>query len=625
MVGLAGQSHRWRLDMDETPIRSDDKRLHGRTKELKSVGDVLNAVNARPEAMLWLEGPAGIGKSRLLAAAEDVAIQQGFGAARIPTPEQRLAPRPGPSLDGRAVERSDTGRDREFIAPDAVLAWLAKVAPLPADGAPQRSILITIDDAQWADAATVDALRSLQTRLAGQPIGWIISGRNAPQNRGVDDLLAKWEALGAERVSVEPLPDDVVDDVIGEVLGAPPDEELRQMADGTAGNPQLLRALVDGLRDEDSIAVSGGQARLRCGDLPARARAVMHYWVLELSGLTRHLLDVAAALDHAFSPGELADVFGCPAEELEPSLRELVDADLVVEIDDDALVFRHKLVRRWASNRPPTDARCAVRDGSIRRHPRAGAGSWARHAVGSPVGRDTRKAGRTQRPARDHAPSARCDRAWDRLTDSERTVARLVARGLTNREVAAQMFVSPHTVSFHLRKVYRKLGVGSRVELTRLLLIEQERPRGQVPTLTLDPTMVPFLVRLSEHPDGVRPADQADEPMALGSLSHGAVADAAASTPALAQAQHAPADRGRRSPAVEQLEPDERPSFGWASITAAELRVARLAATGLTNRAIADELDLSPHTIESHVRHAFHKLDVRSRVELTRVVLAHGS
>ncbi|WP_165546531.1 ATP-binding protein [Kribbella soli] len=64
-----------------------------------------------------------------------------------------------------------------------------------------------------------------------------------------------------------------------------------------------------------------------------------------------------------------------------------------------------------------------------------------------------------------------------------------------------------------------------------------------------------------------------------------------------------------------------QPAFGWASITAAELRVARLAAAGLTNRAIADELDLSPHTVESHLRHSFRKLDVRSRVELTRVVL----
>jgi DNA-binding CsgD family transcriptional regulator len=71
----------------------------------------------------------------------------------------------------------------------------------------------------------------------------------------------------------------------------------------------------------------------------------------------------------------------------------------------------------------------------------------------------------------------------------------------------------------------------------------------------------------------------------------------------------------RELPTVRQ------PAFGWASMTAAELRVARLTATGLTNRAIADELDLSPHTVESHLRHAFRKLDVRSRVELTRIVL----
>jgi DNA-binding CsgD family transcriptional regulator len=53
------------------------------------------------------------------------------------------------------------------------------------------------------------------------------------------------------------------------------------------------------------------------------------------------------------------------------------------------------------------------------------------------------------------------------MTDSELTVARLVAQGFTNREVAEQLFVSPHTVSSHLRHVFAKVGVNSRVELTR--------------------------------------------------------------------------------------------------------------------------------------------------------------
>ena len=48
--------------------------------------------------------------------------------------------------------------------------------------------------------------------------------------------------------------------------------------------------------------------------------------------------------------------------------------------------------------------------------------------------------------------------------------AELVIQGLTNREAAARMFLSPHTIDFHLRRMFRKLGVRSRVELTRALL-----------------------------------------------------------------------------------------------------------------------------------------------------------
>lgn len=54
------------------------------------------------------------------------------------------------------------------------------------------------------------------------------------------------------------------------------------------------------------------------------------------------------------------------------------------------------------------------------------------------------------------------------LTDRERDVADLAARGLHDREIAAQLFLSPHTVKQHLKAAYRKLGVRSRVDLARL-------------------------------------------------------------------------------------------------------------------------------------------------------------
>lgn len=59
---------------------------------------------------------------------------------------------------------------------------------------------------------------------------------------------------------------------------------------------------------------------------------------------------------------------------------------------------------------------------------------------------------------------------WLSLTAAERDVAAIIAEGATNREAAARLYLSPHTIDYHLRQIFRKLGVGSRVELTRLVV-----------------------------------------------------------------------------------------------------------------------------------------------------------
>ncbi|MEV7981604.1 AAA family ATPase [Streptomyces sp. NPDC086519] len=64
----------------------------------------------------------------------------------------------------------------------------------------------------------------------------------------------------------------------------------------------------------------------------------------------------------------------------------------------------------------------------------------------------------------------------------------------------------------------------------------------------------------------------------------------------------------------------------WPELTVSEVAVIRLVAQGLTNRQAAERLAISPHTVSSHLRHAFHKLDITSRVELARLAKAreHG-
>ena len=63
-----------------------------------------------------------------------------------------------------------------------------------------------------------------------------------------------------------------------------------------------------------------------------------------------------------------------------------------------------------------------------------------------------------------------------------------------------------------------------------------------------------------------------------------------------------------------------RPAHGWESLTETERAVSRLVGEGLTNGAVAKRLYISPHTVNTHLRHVFAKLDVSNRVALAAVV-----
>jgi DNA-binding CsgD family transcriptional regulator len=460
--------------------RPSDGRLRGRLGELKAVAGLLDSVATGHGAILLVDGAPGIGKTRLLAAAEERATHNGFSLASAHADE---LPRPlplAPLFSGLDLAPPGGPPGRASATQGHMLACLEELAVHTGKLAARGPVFITLDDVQWADATTITALRELPTWLAEYPIGWVLVRRMGTRQPSIEWLFGEWEHLGAARIALGPLADDAVVDVIADVLRARPDNDLLAMARGAAGNPLLVRALLDGLRDEGGVAIAGGRARLLSEQPPGQVREVVHDWVTRLSPRARHVLDVAASLDRLFGVDDLADLLGWSNEQVRPPLREIAAADLLTTVGKDVLGFHHDLVRQSVADGVPAAVRLALRGqevggrrlcAALAANPRLDRCSGSAAAQGGvkmryPLRWADECAGRPRHAAE----------AWDALTSTERTVAELVAQGLTNREVAARIFLSPHTVSFHLRKVYRKLGIRSRVDLTRAS-VHRERSR----------------------------------------------------------------------------------------------------------------------------------------------------
>jgi DNA-binding CsgD family transcriptional regulator len=91
----------------------------------------------------------------------------------------------------------------------------------------------------------------------------------------------------------------------------------------------------------------------------------------------------------------------------------------------------------------------------------AGAGAFAERA-------------RIELRATGERAAKRAAEARDALTPREAHIARLAAQGASNQQIAAQLFISPATVAYHLRKVFATLGINSRTQLAGVLPAQAE-------------------------------------------------------------------------------------------------------------------------------------------------------
>ncbi|MFD9127237.1 LuxR C-terminal-related transcriptional regulator [Kitasatospora sp. NPDC059571] len=399
------------------------------------------------------------------------------------------------------------------IAPDDPVAPVADyllAGTLPLLGRPARPLPDAVDAVERARRAGADVLRDL-AQLSGSTL---ILGRDEETHRITADLVAEARRAGA----VGPLPTLLFFHAEAQLFhGRHRDAEVTAaeglaLARDTAQRQWVsqltaLLALLAALAGEDGTCTALAADAL---DTPGPARPPGRGWTLwalalldlgrgraaealdRLTGLctgphrhtvagTRAVPDLVEAAVRLGAPDRAEEPYarferwvaagGTPwARALLLRCRALLGPDELAEAD-----YREALELHRADDRPFEQARTALLYGEWLRRARRRADARIRLRAALEVfdrlgARPWAERARTELAAAGggtvEEPAAGPLAA---LTPQELQIVRLAARGLSNRDIAAQLFLSPRTVGHHLYKAYPKLGVESRQELADLL------------------------------------------------------------------------------------------------------------------------------------------------------------
>jgi DNA-binding CsgD family transcriptional regulator len=337
-----------------TGLMGEDSRRRGRARGLtdrhaeRGVLDrLISTVRAGGSRVLVVHGEPGVGKSALL----DYMAGRAAGCRVVRTAgvesemelafaglHQLLAPvldhaegLPGPQ---REALRTAFGLSAGPV-PDRFLVGLG-VLGLVSEVAGERPLVCVVDDEQWLDRASVQALGFAARRLAADPVGLVFAAR-----------VTGAELAGLPELAVEGLGEDDARALLDSVLTGPVDARVRDLIVAeTRGNPLALLELPRGVAPAE---LAGGFGLPEAGPLPGRIEDSFRRQLEDLPEQTRRLLAVAAA-DPSGDPllvWRAAGRLGIPVQSGAPAVREgLVQFGARVR-------FRHPLARSAAYRSAP--------------------------------------------------------------------------------------------------------------------------------------------------------------------------------------------------------------------------------------------------------------------------------
>jgi tetratricopeptide (TPR) repeat protein len=395
----------------------------GRANELNQIMRLLGAARHGDGQVAFIEGPAGIGKTRLAEEVVARARRRGARAAIGQCWQDGEAPPLWPWLTILRSLGAPEGllEDRPAEAASGRFAQFRSVLEYLRDTPRTEPFVIVVDDIHLADSATLLLARFLARERRGLPLLLLLARRDQRQGLAApaEELLSELERDAA----VIALP-ALTEDAVGAYLSAsgvpPPDAELLHVvAAMTKGNPLHLRSLTM-------------QSELRAGGLEGGLEHAVGRLLERLSGQDRRLVALAALLGPDVSVHEVARIAAASPTDAAESLARATQFGLTVELEGGRFGFIHDVVRQSAvsslkiADRLDAHARAATQvsgqepEHMLRR---------AHHAFAA-AGRSTEDAAAAVKIARETARALRTVEGYE-------SAAALLARAVEIRDAAA--------------------------------------------------------------------------------------------------------------------------------------------------------------------------------------------
>ena len=327
--------------------------LRGRRRECEALDQLVAGILAGNSRALVLRGEAGVGKTALLdylarashcrvvrAAGVEAEMELPFaGLHQLCAPMlDRLGNLPGPQNDALATAFGLSSGE----SPDQFFVGLAALTLL-ADVSEERPLLCLVDDAQWLDRASAQALAFVARRLRAEAVAVVFAERESSS-----------ELAGLAELPVSGLADEDARALLESVVPGPLDGRVRdRIVAETRGNPLALMELPNGLTHTE---LAGGFGMSTGSALSGQIEETFRRRLSRLPPTSRELLLIASAepVGDPLTVWHAAELLGIGAQAAGPASRAgLVEFGGRVR-------FRHPLVRSAVYRSAPLDDRVRV-------------------------------------------------------------------------------------------------------------------------------------------------------------------------------------------------------------------------------------------------------------------------